>query len=170
MVACRVRSILSASDIADTIDEAASSLRSVHFSSPKGQGWRVAFSEMCLYLAGSVGSWIPRFVGKQGKMAWRKLSMLEDKLWKDVYRRDLIVIGEGSAVTGEGSMSLSCSEQHLSCEGCELMRGTVIRLLHYNDTAVAFVEEIKRSERELVKDVFVRQQSPGEEVGKHSLF
>lgn len=95
--------------------------------------------------------------------------MLDDleELWKEVYRSNLIVVGEGSVVTREGSMNLGWSEQHLSCEGCELMRATEIRLFHYDNTVVVFTAKTRKGERE---GFICRQQSPGEEVGKHSLF
>ena len=84
-----------------------------------------------------------------------------EELWKEVCRRKLIVTGEGSVVTGttgEGSMSLAWSEQHLSCEGCKLMRATLIQLFHYGDTVVVFTEKIRTSGREGC----ICRQSPGE--------
>lgn len=49
-------------------------------------------------------------------------------------------------------MSLGWSELHLSCEEYELMRATVIRLLHYDETMVVLIE---RQREVRGKDVFV---------------
>ena len=81
MVASREGPVLSASNMADTMDEAASLLCSLGFLPPRAERWRAAFSEMYWYFAVSAGSWMRRSplpIGRHGKIALRRLAILED--------------------------------------------------------------------------------------------